>query len=87
MQKYSEDLLHISYEDKDKITSEYITLKTKHGQSAPLKVKFSHKIKPNTMYVTFHHSNSKINALFGDESDELIMTAKFKSIKVEIYNV
>ena len=36
------------------------------------------------MFTTFHHAKSRINFLFGDECDELIRTARFKSIKVEV---
>lgn len=87
MERYPEDLLLVSKEDMDRITTEYVILKTVHGETAPLKVKFTSKIKPNTLFTTFHHSSSKINAIFGDERDELIMTAKFKSVEVEVLAV
>jgi formate dehydrogenase major subunit len=32
--------------------------------------------------VTYHHAKSRINALFGDECDELVATALFKSLRV-----
>ena len=41
-------------------------------------------LKPKTLFSTFHHSSSRINAIFGDECDELIMTARFKSLKVTV---
>ena len=44
-------------------------------------------MEPKTLFVTFHFADSKINALFGDESDELILTAAFKSVKVEVVNI
>jgi len=47
-------------------------------------VKFSDKIRPDTLFTTFHHPTSRINYLFGDESDALILTAAFKSIKVDV---
>ena len=84
--RYDEDILLVCEDDADDFTSEYVILKTEFGQSEPLHVRFTDKIQPKTLFVTFHHSKSKINALFGDRHDELIMTAAFKSIKVEIFN-
>ncbi len=81
--KYKHDLLFISKEDekffKDKKS---VTLISKYGKSAPLKVKITSSLKKGTMFTTFHHPQSKINFLFGDEADELTKTACFKSIKV-----
>jgi len=83
--RYDEDILLVSEEDTDRFpNSEYVILRSQHGESAPLRVKFTEKIKPNTLFVTFHHAKSRINYLFGDASDELILTAAFKSIKVEV---
>ncbi|MEJ2527634.1 MAG: formate dehydrogenase, partial [Sulfurovaceae bacterium] len=79
-----EDVIYAPLEAKKEFGSDHIILKTEHGQSAKLRVEYSNKIKPNTLYTTFHHASSKINALFGDECDELIMTARFKSLKVEV---
>ena len=62
-------------------------LRTKYGETTPLHVKFSDKIKPKTLFTTFHYVTSGINRLFGDKSDELIKTAAFKSIKVEVLYV
>jgi formate dehydrogenase major subunit len=62
-------------------------LKSENGQSAPLRIKLTDKVRPKTLFVTFHHASSRINALFGDRSDELIMTAAFKSVKVEVIPV
>ncbi|SFV74582.1 NAD-dependent formate dehydrogenase alpha subunit [hydrothermal vent metagenome] len=84
---YDKDILLVNEEDKDDFTSEYVILKTKFGQTAPLRVKFTDKVQPKTLFTTFHHSKSSINAIFGDRSDEEVMTAVFKSIKVEIINV
>lgn len=81
--KYDEDVILASIEDRD-ILSDKITLKSPYGQSSLLPVKFSDKIKPRTLFVTFHHSKSNVNRLFGDESDELVATARFKSVKVDI---
>jgi formate dehydrogenase major subunit len=61
-----------------------VILKSKYGQTNPLKVKYTNKVKPFTLYTTFHFANSKINYIFGDEADEKVKTARFKSIEVEI---
>jgi formate dehydrogenase major subunit len=84
--KYDEDVILASSEDKD-ILSDKIILKSPYGETSVLPVKFTDKIKPRTLFVTFHHSKSRINALFGDESDELIITARFKSVKVNVINL
>lgn len=83
--RYDEDILLVSEADADRFPkSEYVILRSAYGQSAPLRVKFTEKVKPNTLFTTFHHAKSHINYLFGDASDELILTAAFKSIKVEV---
>ncbi len=81
--KYDEDIILASVEDEGKFGNRVI-LKTEYGETAPLLVKYSDKIKPRTLFTTFHHAKSKINAIFGDEADELIMTARFKSLRVEV---
>lgn len=86
MERYSEDLLLVHEGDAHDFTSERVILKTEFGQTTPLKIKLTDKVQPKTLFVTFHHADSKINALFGDKSDELILTAAFKSIKVEVIN-
>jgi len=85
--KYDEDILLASEEDQSNFTTERVILKTQYGQSAPLKVEFSDKIKPKTLYTTFHHASSRLNEIFGDECDELILTPRFKSVKVEVVGV
>ncbi|MEA2029211.1 MAG: molybdopterin-dependent oxidoreductase [Campylobacterota bacterium] len=82
--KYSEDILLVSNEDREEFTTERVILKTQYGQTTPLKVEFSDKIKSKTLYTTFHHAKSRINEVFGDECDELIFTPRFKSVKVEV---
>lgn len=84
--RYDEDILLVCEEDMADFTSERVILKTAHGETKPLKIRFSDKVAPKTLFVTFHYADSKINALFGDERDELIMTAAFKSVKVEVIN-
>jgi formate dehydrogenase major subunit len=86
LDRYSEDILLVCEDDKTDFESEYVILQNEHGETGPLKVKFSNGIKPKTLFVTFHHAKSNINAVFGDKKDELILTAAFKSIKVNIVN-
>ena len=80
---YSEDILLFSNEDKD-IFKDYdrVKLKSINGETAFLKLKVSKTIKKGTLYTTFHYAKSGINYLFGDEADEVVKTATFKSIKV-----
>jgi formate dehydrogenase major subunit len=82
---HSEDTLLVSVEDEEFFEyKDFVVLKSEYGQSAPLRVKVSSTVKKGTLFTTFHHAKSHINFLFGDESDELIKTARFKSIKVEV---
>ena len=85
--RYSEDILLVNEDDAADFTSEKVILKTEFGQTTPLTIKLTDKVQPKTLFTTFHHANSRINALFGDKSDELILTAAFKSVKVEVINV
>ncbi len=85
--RYDEDILLVCEEDMADFTSERVILKTVHGETKPLKIRFSDKVAPKTLFVTFHYADSKINSLFGDERDELILTAAFKSVKVEVVNL
>ncbi len=85
--RYDRDVVLASIEDKDRIGSNEIIMRTQYGETAILPVKFVKTIKPGTLFTTFHHAASKVNYIFGDEADELIMTAKFKSIRVEIESV
>ncbi|NPA74013.1 MAG: molybdopterin-dependent oxidoreductase [Epsilonproteobacteria bacterium] len=82
--RHKEDVLHISLEDKEYFKdAKYVVLSSKHGKTKPLKYKLTRKLKKGTMFCTFHHFESRINHLFGDESDELTKTALFKSVKVD----
>jgi formate dehydrogenase major subunit len=83
---YSEDILLVNENDTKDFTSSRVILKTEFGETSPLTLKFTDRVEPKTLFCTFHHSKSKINNLFGDKSDELILTAAFKSIKVEVIN-
>lgn len=82
--RYDEDILLVNEDDAADFTSEKVILKTEFGETSPLLVKFTDKVQPKTLFCTFHHAKSKINHLFGDRCDELILTAAFKSIKVEV---
>jgi len=84
--RYDEDVLLVFEEDAKDFRSDKVILKTEFGQTNPLTIKFTDKVQPKTLFATFHHATSKINNLFGDKSDELILTAAFKSIKVEVIN-
>jgi formate dehydrogenase major subunit len=64
-----------------------VILKSQYGETEALSVRYTDKVKPKTLFVTFHHAKSRINAVFGDESDELILTARFKSVKVDVIPV
>ena len=84
--KYDEDLLLAPLEDEKKL-GDRVILKSKYGESEALSVRYTSKVKAKTLFITFHHAKSRVNALFGDEADELILTARFKSVKVDIIPV
>jgi len=84
--KHSEDVLLASVEDEGKFGDKVI-LKSEYGETEALGVRYTDKVKTKTLFCTFHHAKSRINAVFGDESDELILTARFKSVKVDIIPV
>ncbi|MBD3788966.1 MAG: molybdopterin-dependent oxidoreductase [Campylobacterales bacterium] len=84
--KYDEDVLLANIEDEERFGDKVI-LKSEYGESEALSVRYTDKVKPRTLFCTFHHAKSRINALFGDECDELILTARFKSVKVDVIPV
>jgi len=84
--KHNQDILLVSIEDKDNFTSDTVVLKSAYGQTNQLKIKFVKTLKKGTLFTTFHHAKSHINYLFGDESDEVIKTARYKSVEVTIIN-
>ncbi len=84
LERHSEDVIQVSFEDQDKFTSEKVILKNKYGQTKPLAIKFVKTLKIGTMFCTFHHAKSHINYIFGDEADDIIKTARFKSVEVEV---
>ena len=84
--KYDEDVLLAPLDDEDKL-GDRVILKSAYGESEALQVKYTDKVRAKTLFCTFHHAKSRINALFGDECDELIMTARFKSVRVDVIPV
>lgn len=83
LNNHSQDTILASIEDKGKF-GDRVILKTEYGETSVLNVKYTDKVKPRTLFTTFHHARSRINAIFGDEADELIMTARFKSLRVSV---
>ena len=83
LKKQSEDILLINEIHKDDIKDKII-LKSAYGESEKLNVKFTNRVKPYTIYTTFHFAKSKINYLFGAEGDEQVKTTRFKSVEVEV---
>ena len=84
--KYDEDILLAPSEDEGKF-GDRVILKSRYGESEALRVIYTEKVRPRTLFCTFHHAKSRINALFGDECDALVMTARFKSVKVDVIPV
>ncbi len=84
--RYEEDILLANPKERDRF-GDRVILRSKYGESEALKVLYSDSIRSRTLFCTFHHAKSRINALFGDEADELILTACFKSLKVEVIPV
>ncbi len=86
LKKHDEDVLLAPLEDEEKL-GDRVILKSEYGESEALTVKYTSKVKKKTLFCTFHHAASRINAVFGDEADELIWTARFKSVKVDVIPV
>ncbi|HGZ70740.1 MAG TPA: formate dehydrogenase, partial [Nitratifractor sp.] len=84
--KYDKDIL-LAPLSAQPYFGEQVVLNSPYGQSEALRVKYSNTINEGTLYCTFHHSSSKINALFGDACDSFVMTACFKSLKVDVVPV
>jgi len=84
--RYTEDVLLVHQDDAKDFTSDKVILKTEYGQTNPITIKLTDKVEPKTLYATFHYADTKLNNIFGDKSDELILTAAFKSIKVDVIN-
>ena len=84
--RYPDDLLWAHPDDEERF-GDRVILRTEHGESDALFVRYSEGILPGTLYATFHHARSGINRLFGDEADAMILTPRFKSLKVEVLPV
>ena len=81
---HNRDTLLVSYEDRNYFKDvKFVKLRTEFGESGELPIKISKKIKKGTLFTTFHHPESRINFLFGEDRDELIYTAQFKSLKID----
>jgi len=82
---HKRDILLVSDEDRDFFDGvKTVVLKTEFGESGELPIKITKTLKKGTLFTTFHHSESRINFLFGDDCDELVKTAQFKSLKVQV---
>ncbi|MEO1959067.1 MAG: molybdopterin-dependent oxidoreductase [Nautiliaceae bacterium] len=79
--RYEDDILLVNEIHKGEI-GEVVRLKSAYDTSAPLRVKFTDKVRPYTFFTTFHFAKNKINYLFGDESDHKVKTARFKAVEV-----
>jgi formate dehydrogenase major subunit len=79
--RYDDDILLVNEIHKGEI-GEVVRLKSAYGTSAPLRVKFTNKVRPYTFFTTFHFAKNKINYLFGDEADHKVKTARFKAVEV-----
>ncbi len=83
--RHKEDILLVSEKDREFFEGrERVVLQSRYGTSHPLKIKFTKALKRGTLYASFHHAKSHINYLFGDEADEFVKTARFKSVKVKV---
>ncbi len=84
-ENYGEDILEVSHEDAKHLDMEKkAILKSAYGQSAPLTLKESKRLKKGICFTTFHFAKSRINYLFGEEGDALTKTTRFKALEVEI---
>ena len=85
LKRHDEDILLVSEKDREFFAGrDRVILESKYGRSHPLRIKFTKALKRGTLYTTFHHAKSHINYLFGDEADEFVKTARFKSVKVKV---
>ncbi|MGM0533381.1 MAG: molybdopterin oxidoreductase family protein [Campylobacterota bacterium] len=86
-QLYAGDLLEVSPLDKDFFDCREVILQSSYGQSAPLQIVFNDGLKKGRLFTTFHDPKSRINFLFGDECDDMIKTARFKAVEVDVKRV
>ncbi|WP_029521694.1 molybdopterin-dependent oxidoreductase [Persephonella sp. KM09-Lau-8] len=86
--KMNEDKLFVSEEDRERLNNaQKAILKSQYGESEVLNIEYVPWLKKGTLYTTFHFAKSKINFLFGNESDFFVKTARFKAVKVKIIPV
>ncbi|SNZ04068.1 formate dehydrogenase major subunit [Persephonella hydrogeniphila] len=86
--KIHTDTVFFSEEDRERLGfPEKVILKSDYGETDVLPAKFVKWLKKGTAYTTFHFAKSRINFLFGDESDIFVKTARFKSVKVKVIPV
>jgi len=81
LKRYNDDILLVHPIHK---LGEKVILKSKYGETKALKIKYTKKVKPFTLYTTFHFAKNHINYIFGDEADKKVKTARFKSVEVEV---
>jgi len=79
--RYSRDWIIANPINREEL-GEWVKLSSKYGETPPLPVKYSSKIRPYTLFTTFHFWESGINRLFGNEGDRWTKTARFKGIEV-----
>lgn len=84
---YPEDIVEVSEADRELFDCQKIIIKSDYGQTSELKIVFNPSLKSKTLFTTFHHAKSKINFLFGDGCDDMIHTAQFKAIEVNVQKV
>lgn len=83
--RYDEDEILISPEDAAGFDlNRPHLMKSAIGQSRPLRLRADKGIRKGTLFCTFHHARSHINFLFGDESDSITMTPRYKAVKVTL---
>ena len=84
LKRYNDDILLVNPIHN---FGEEVILKSKYGKTNPLKIKYTNKVKPFTLYTTFHFAKNHLNYIFGDEADEKVKTARFKSVEVKIEEI
>ncbi len=85
---FREDVVYASEEDRQRLQgARKVVLYNKNGETGPLPIEYNRHIKKGTLFVSFHRPESRINFLFGDDSDEFVKTAAFKSVKVRVRRV
>ncbi len=85
---FREDIVYASEKDKEKLQrAKRVVLYNENGETAPLPIEYNKHIKEGTLFVSFHRPESRVNFLFGDDSDEFVKTAAFKSVKVKVRKV